>query len=551
MIATAELRSTAASRLACALIAIMIAIAGVHAWRVTSPLTWPYDADLFRDAAAAQTILDGDPLSDPFYRGETLWYNPLVPALVATTSWGTGIRVPTLYARAGVVLNLLTPIAFAALVWILGGPWASVAATAIFIFCPSPTSPPTSWPSYSPWLFPAVFAQALFYVTLITLHRAYASERFTPYVIVGCMLGLTFLAHTAPALLVGSIMALEAANALWRRNAQSRVCLTGTLLALACAAAISLPLAISIVGRYHLRVLNPVPASWESGELLLKNFQTLVRGALSIPSMLAIAGVAVLIFDPHAKQARRVAPGWLMVNAAWLGWIYACQLAPGRGWAFGSVVPDYHFLFYWRALAAVLGGIGAFGLARVAASLVSQVGQRVLNLTALAYLPAAFLTAAVAGAMPFVYPGFASRFDFTSAVSRSLPRSEHQPEVMAADWIRRETPRDAVFLSYDEVSLYVVGPTGRKVLAVGAFFSNPYVDRAVRIDARRVMWDALRAGDEASFCRTARPFAVTHVVLGEDHSTEWAPKMQSFLAPAFSAGHLRIWRVVGCSGGRG
>ena len=53
-------RSTAANRCACALIAVVIALAGAHAWRVTSALTWPYDPDLFRDIAAAETMLGGD-----------------------------------------------------------------------------------------------------------------------------------------------------------------------------------------------------------------------------------------------------------------------------------------------------------------------------------------------------------------------------------------------------------------------------------------------------------------------------------------------------------
>lgn len=122
----------------------MIALAGVHAWRVTSALSWPYDPDLFRDIAAAETMLSGDLLSDPLYRDESIWYNPLVPALVATTSVTTGIGVPKLYARAGVVFNLLVPVTFAALAWLFGGPWAAVAATALFVFGPLPSSKP--WP---------------------------------------------------------------------------------------------------------------------------------------------------------------------------------------------------------------------------------------------------------------------------------------------------------------------------------------------------------------------------------------------------------------------
>ena len=47
-------------------------------------LSWPPDVDLYRDIAQAQTMADGALLADPFYRGEAVWYNPLVPGLVAT-----------------------------------------------------------------------------------------------------------------------------------------------------------------------------------------------------------------------------------------------------------------------------------------------------------------------------------------------------------------------------------------------------------------------------------------------------------------------------------
>ena len=42
---------------------------------------WPLDNIL-----ALKIVLNGDPFGDPFYADETLWYNPLVPAVVDAVS---------------------------------------------------------------------------------------------------------------------------------------------------------------------------------------------------------------------------------------------------------------------------------------------------------------------------------------------------------------------------------------------------------------------------------------------------------------------------------
>ena len=546
MSSDAKPRRAVAGRVGSVLVATLIFVAAAHAWRVTSALEWPNDPDLFRDVATAQTMLNGDLFGDPFYADETLWYNPLVPTVVAATSWGTGIGVPRLYARAGVVFNLLAPIAFAGLVWLVAGPWAALTATAIFLFLPSPERPTWAWASYSPWLFPAIVAQALFYASLAALHRAYRLERWMGFVVVGCLLGTTFLAHTAPALLIGSIMALDVAVSLGSSTPGSRFRASGTLLSLACATVVSLPLTLSIVGRYHLRVLNTAPASWESGEMLLANLPTLASGILSISGILALIGFWVTVREPTTREVRRVLVGWSIANAGWLVWIYVCQLAQRRGWSIGTVVPGYHFLFYWRALGAVLGGIGAFSLARQAARFAERLVARLHDDARVEGLAAVFSILALVGAMPFLYSRFVSRYDFTAASPGPARRNGAHPDSQAYEWIRKESPIDSVFLSSDHVSLYVVGPTGRKVVAVDSSFSNPYVDVKPRIRARKAMWEALRVGDTWAFCRATQPFRVTHVISGDQDPDEWAARIPPFLEREFTAGSMTIWRVIGC-----
>lgn len=73
--------------------AALIALALSAALAVVSGLSWPYDGDHFRDIAQAQTALNGHLLSDPFYAGEWIWYNPLVAWVLALVSLATGAPV--------------------------------------------------------------------------------------------------------------------------------------------------------------------------------------------------------------------------------------------------------------------------------------------------------------------------------------------------------------------------------------------------------------------------------------------------------------------------
>src|SRR6185436_7428099 len=104
--------------------------------------------------------------------------------------------------------------------------------------------------TYSPWLFVATFAQAPFFCALLAM--AWTGRRQTAFrgSIVGILAGLTFLAHTGPAL----ILAIAAV-----------FLLRPTALAAAGVAAlvVASPFLYSIEGHYHLHVLNTVPMGWQ------------------------------------------------------------------------------------------------------------------------------------------------------------------------------------------------------------------------------------------------------------------------------------------------
>jgi hypothetical protein len=234
---------------ACDLAAVaLIAAAVMIAIRTTSGLQWPYDPDHFRDIAFAQTALDGHPFSDAYFRGEWIWYNPLMPWLIALGS-AISHTAPTLFSvAAGPFFNLLGPIAFYALGVRLAGRPAALAALALSLFFVCQVD---CWTcaTYSPWLFASTFTQGLFYAAVIGLAAAADRQTTQSGVVAGLLMGVTFLSHTAPAV----ILVAMSLGVLKRR----------TLVAAGVTAAIvASPFLFVIAGRYHLHIVNTAPLAW-------------------------------------------------------------------------------------------------------------------------------------------------------------------------------------------------------------------------------------------------------------------------------------------------
>src|SRR5688500_7558623 len=231
-----------------AVVAGLIAVAAREAHRVTAGLHLPPDPDLYRSAAISQTLLNGSWLGDPFFAGEWNWYNPLVPAIVAVLHVLTGTPVLELYARGGVLLNMLAPVALWALVRALFGSGAGVAAVFAFLFLPPRFLPGWSTAGYWPWLFSSVFTQAVFYAGLLAVDRAGHSTRIRDWLAAGIALGVVFLGHTAPALIFGGVVVLAAVR-VWRRGESARRAMLLLASTLALAMVVSLPLVLSVVAR--------------------------------------------------------------------------------------------------------------------------------------------------------------------------------------------------------------------------------------------------------------------------------------------------------------
>lgn len=441
-------------------------------------LEWPYDGDHYRDIAQAQRARDGHPLSDPHYRGEWIWYNPLVPWTVGAGSAIFGFTPSKFHVQSGPWLNLIAPGAFYALASRLAGSGAAFAAVVIFLFFNCQNDPALTCPTYSPWLFVATFSQGLFFLALLPLSLAENKLDDRRALLIGMLGGLTFLAHTAPAL----VLAAVAVATLPRR---------ALLIAGVAAVIVASPFLYSIVWHYRLQVLNDGPMGWRWPPVTLSGMPATLRAN----ALLIAAGFAGLFV-----VRKRIIRIWLGASLALLAYGLARDLV---SWL-PPIVPAFHFWRYTMAALTLLAGATAW-------MLVEQVFGRYAVVVG-----AALATTAVALSLP----DYRTRFDLVYGQSISARRAPLHDQL--TNFLRKSTSPDSIILGSRGASLMIIGPAGRNVVAVNANWSNPYLDNASVVHARDAMLDSLRTGADEQFLELAKLYHVTHVVgIGRTECTDF------------------------------
>ncbi len=339
----------------------LIAVALINGIKTTAGIAWPYDLDQFRDIGMAQAILDHRYGTDHLYLGESIWYNPLVSSIAAAISGVSGIAPPVVVTQAGAYLNLFAPICFYLLVTYLFDRLVALAAIAAFLFAPIGDAPSWAAASYSPWIFSQNLAQGFFYLALLAYGKAIESRQWRWHLLVGILLGITFLGHTAPAVILGAIIFVGLMmNSAMQSQLQVRSALSlktlPLLLIVIVAFIVSLPFTFSILFHYHLKILNPVPGNWIYPPLAIDKLSDFLRGYLSWFSAIAALGLVVLIGTRSRRSKKIALVTWLVICCLALAVNELQQItSPELHLMF---VPAHHFLFYLRAIENILFGFG-------------------------------------------------------------------------------------------------------------------------------------------------------------------------------------------------
>ncbi|MEY2601205.1 MAG: hypothetical protein QOJ36_524 [Verrucomicrobiota bacterium] len=526
---------------------VLIAIALINGIKTTAGVAWPYDLDQFRDIGMAQAILDHRYGTDHLYLGETIWYNPLVSAIVAVISSVGRIAPPVVVTQAGAYLNLFAPIAFYILVTYLFDRLVALAAVAAFLFAPIGDAPSWAAATYSPWIFSQNLAQGFFYLTLVAYCKAIGSNQWRWHLIVGILLGITFLGHTAPAVILGMIMFVGLImNPVTRSQVDVRSVLfrktLPLLLILVAAFIVSLPFTLSILFHYHLRILNPVPSNWIYSPLAIDKLPDFLRRYLSWFSAIAALGLVVLIGRRSGQAGKIALLTWLMICCAALAVNELQQItSPQLHLMF---VPAHHFLFYLRALENILFGIGLVWACRFLARGLSSLFRKRQNQLDHFRREAevAFVALAVAAFLILVYPKYRDRFDFTNARSQAVSFAERKTYLDAYRWILANTKPVDVFLSLNgDLDLSIVGPADRKVVVISQpEFSNPYVDWKSRFNIASQVVDKLTSAPSNALAALAAN-GVNYIITAPIDQFDRDPF--SFLSKEFAEDDVIIYKV--------
>jgi hypothetical protein len=528
-----------------------LTFAFIHAQRTTADLEFGFSPDMYRDAGVAETMLNGDYPADSLYRDEWTWYNPVVPGLVAGLSWLSNAPPSQVIVAAGPFLNLLAPLGFYVLAARTLGRWPGLAAAISYLFLvENRTLGYLS--SYHPWLIPSHFAECLFYFGLTAYAEALRTERLRWYLIFGVLLGLAFMTHTSPALLLGAIFALTSLPRLyyaWDEALQSERLyrlLAALLAALIPAALISWPLLSIIVGHYGLKTLNTAPATFRAPQMDLSNLGAMLGSQASIWTLGALLGGFHLLRLRTARITRPLLLLWPAVALAVLGYDYAVQLLARVGVSLPVLIPSWHMVLYLEAAKALCFGLGLTVALRLVAGMAEALpvsgGPRAARIGDALRHPAA-LTLTLAALVAVGYPAYCARYTFTDARDEALRVTEVMGDrVNALAWVRANTAPDDVFMTTDNhLAMFVVAQSGRKLVAAPPTFSNPYVDLDARSQDQVAMIDALVNGQAQRFERLAADYDLRFVAASGDARVALDAAASPQLQTVFADGDIAIY----------
>lgn len=495
--------------------ACLLGIAFAAAVYTTRGLVIPYSYDFHRDTAFALAIEHGHFGSDAYYRGETMWYNPLVAGVEALVSAVALAPVRVVIMHAGPYLNLPSAVLFFVLVARLFDRWTALASSAAFLFVTSGRFRESMSATYSPWPYAStVMLAGFFLLLLLYLELERGRSPWWRSALLGLVLGFVFWGHTGPALVFGCVLTARTAERVWRarRGDGWRRPAVEYAAVVAFAFAAASPVVVPLMSRYHLRMVNPMPGAWISPLLSARRLPELLVAGANGGSLVGACGALLLFRRPRASVGEKLLRYWVATTALFLAYSYVRQPLARHGLVLPSVIPSIHYFIYLETALSVLFGYAlrtgflawrarrSRGLSSVASARDRRRFARVLPATA-------------GLAMALVHlPAYADRPMFGFARSESFRRAAMTGRIAAWQYIEAHATFDDVFLASPELAMFVVAPAGSRVVVTDEDHSNPYLDWHARGRDQGAMLAALAAHAYDEYAPLAKRYGVTHAI---------------------------------------
>jgi len=517
-----------------------------------------FDGDLQRNLSQAQSILDGAPLADPNYLGEKIWYNPLVPGLAALISKVSGAPPDIVNLRAGAFLNILTPVCFFVLLLIAFDAVTAAASVFAMLFIITAGLPVYFTGTYSPIMYSLHLAPAFFFIGLAFYIKAVETAGLKWHLLTGLFLGLTFLAHTAPAVILGSVILVNTISEIrtGRQKQTGQVelsrrrkrALSGFSLSMITAFAVSLPFLYSILFHYRMKIINPVPMDFTETILQLNHFTSFVSAAAPhwIVAILILIGFVVLIRKRNSSEAYRLFFMLSVIIIALMSYNYARQAI--KFMYLPLIVPSLHFVVYLTILEALLFGLGSsyviIRASSAAIKIVQKAGIKIHDLhKPERILCTLLLTLPMITAFLLMKSGYEAREDYMQLKHSKVTQRLNKSYDLLYKWTLESTAPDDVFFNDKEAPGYIL-MTGRKFVVNpgGEQFSNPYVDYQKRLKDRNLMIQALEYKRYDAFYSKALEYKTGWVITDAKTCADYWDNPR-FLKKAFSSKGTAVYKI--------
>ena len=498
--------------------AVLIAVAFFQCYRTSHDIHWALDGDFYRDMAYVEGILEGHFGKDPNYLGAYLWYNPLLVSIEALVAKISGLPLNDVVMQAGTFLNLLGPIAFFIMASSLFNVRIGLATLLSYLFLSSGDIPGFDAATYSPWLYPVCFNQFLFYLNIFLCYTAFTKQKYIWFILLGTCIGINFLGHTAPAILMILILiSIQGGNifkALGKKDYQSlkKYLLQGIATFVPFVIA-SLPLLYFIVGKYHLQFKNRFPFEYVDTIFIWHNIVDMVKVNLSVAFIISIIGFVWFYRNFHEVLLRKIILNWFFI--AIIMFVYSTIVAsvdrhfnihlPGT-------VPSFHYFYYLKALQSVFFAFGFVFLIQLLYKWIGKSANEGIKKITTGVNTVFIFFILIYAAISF--PSYINRYDFTYFREQNLLREKETARIDMYNYIIKNISSDKVILCEDgDPSVYVVMPTGRKMVSIGISYSNPYVDFDMRETDRNNMVLFAKTGKPSSAKKLFNDYQVSYVLI--------------------------------------
>ncbi len=443
--------------------------------------------DVYRDVAYARNVLNGNSiLQDPAIKGMPLWYPPLNPLIMAGISKITGLSLFTLYNYSPLFINVFIPILFYLFCFFMFN-----YKIAFFSFLAISIMP---WLRISLFTFgmPSIHAFSVILFLLIIFIKFYKNV-LSPAksIIIGILLGFSFLFHSPSALIIYSsiIIFILIKKVALKSNERIYSILIMILLPLIIWSPYCIP-------NIFTKKLNPEPLQYFSPLLMDFNW------VLYIPNQYLCILFAVFMLYGFFKLSKKLEdPNILLlfiiilitIIGQILGYIHVINWQNIRIISIIKKLPylvPYEFQWYFQLFIIPVIIYGFFELSK----LLVKEKHIVFSYIILFIL---------------IMPGFFSLFEANKVKTKYKGSYKPSPYI---DWIMENTDKNSVFLvSNVQLNFFDLQPhTARKII----FHSAGHMNFNVDVKSREIDNDKLlRYVDINDFSRIAKKYDLEYLLI--------------------------------------